>query len=198
MSKSSRIVDISSNFFRDLGSHHVIHGLYYSTGTSVSNQLNCRKFENGFYWLMMYWQFPNLGEMEGFQTKSRKNFDHFFWFCWRERNESLIFRLFIFGAKTQFFFSFLAPNFKFIFFYFCAKFQVFFSYLMPKIKFFLFYFEIILILSRKFNWFFFLIILANLFSSLFSHHVKRREQSSGCRKQVFVNLLLFCVVWDIW
>ena len=88
---------------------------------------------------------------------------------------------------------FLARKFKFNFLTWKFKIHFLFSFsscdLNSKIN-------KILFLARKFKWFFSLIILANLFSSLFSHYVKRREESKvqdAGNKFLSTATLLCCV-----
>ena len=145
------------------------------TSTSVSNQLNCRKFENELYWLMMYWQFPNLEvKWMDFQTKLEKSrvTDSFDQFCWHFLL-TWILKLLFFGVKIQIQL-------------FYVKIQFFFTFSSCDLN---FKINKILFLARKFKWFFF----PDNFSEfifiiiLTACKKKRREQSSGCRKQVFVN-----------
>ena len=154
------------------------------TSTSVSNQLNCRKFENGLYWLMMYWQFPNLEvKWMDFQTKLEKSRvkDSFDQFCWHFLLTWILKLLFFWRENSNS--TFLRENSKFNFFSISS------CDLNSKIN-------KILFLARKFKWFFSLIILANLFSSLFSHYVKRREESKvqdAGNKFLSTATLLCCV-----
>ena len=135
------------------------------TSTSVSNQLNCRKFENGLYWLMMYWQFPNLEvKWMDFQTKLEKYrvTDSFDQFCWHFLLTWILKLLFFWRENSNS--TFLRENSKLIFLAFPLA-----TWILKLTKF--------CFWRKNSNEFFSLIILANLFSSLFSQHVKRREES---------------------